>query len=113
MMAGLFHYIVVDASSRLDGATRLASNLSEKVLIVGHADVACLWSAARVAAVSCRNRLPRPFWLVLNRYRKVTGFDEAETEAAIGAPVLWRIPISISPSPPPSIAASRSCRREH
>ena len=32
------------------------------------------------------------FALVLNRYRKVTGFDEAETEAAIGAPVLWRIP---------------------
>ena len=29
---------------------------------------------------------------MLNRYRKVTGFNEAETEAAIGAPVLWRIP---------------------
>jgi Flp pilus assembly CpaE family ATPase len=30
--------------------------------------------------------------LVLNRYRKVAGFNEAETEVAIGAPVLWRIP---------------------
>jgi hypothetical protein len=29
---------------------------------------------------------------VLNRYRKVAGFNEMETEAAIGAPVLWRIP---------------------
>jgi len=29
---------------------------------------------------------------VLNRYRKVAGFNETETEAAIGAPVLWRIP---------------------
>ena len=30
--------------------------------------------------------------MVLNRYRKVAGFNEAETEAAIGVPVLWRIP---------------------
>jgi hypothetical protein len=30
--------------------------------------------------------------MVLNRYRKLSGFNEAETEAAIGAPVLWRIP---------------------
>jgi len=48
-MAGLFRYIVVDASSRLDSSTRLVSNLSEKVLLVGHADVASLWSAARVS----------------------------------------------------------------
>ncbi|MFI5091094.1 MAG: hypothetical protein ACHP7P_13645, partial [Terriglobales bacterium] len=27
-----------------------------------------------------------------NRYRKIAGFNEAEAEAAIGAPVLWRIP---------------------
>jgi Flp pilus assembly CpaE family ATPase len=32
------------------------------------------------------------FAMVLNRYRKIVGFNEAETEAAIGAPVLWRIP---------------------
>ena len=92
MMAGQFHYIVVDASSRLDGATRLASNLSEKVLIIGHADVACLWSAARVAQYLAETGSRERFGLVLNRYRKVTGFDEAETEAALGAPVLWRIP---------------------
>src|SRR5580692_5056347 len=48
-MAGLFHYIVVDASSRLDSATRLVSNLSEKILLIAHADVASLWSAGRVA----------------------------------------------------------------
>src|ERR1017187_6725295 len=38
-MVDLFHYIVVDASSRLDSATRLVSNLSEKILLVAHADV--------------------------------------------------------------------------
>ncbi|MFY9562485.1 MAG: cellulose synthase operon protein YhjQ/BcsQ [Terriglobales bacterium] len=92
MMAGLFRYIVVDASSRLDSATRLVSNLSEKVLLVAHADVASLWSAGRVAQYLGESGSRDRFALVLNRYRKVSGFNEAETEAAIGAPVLWRIP---------------------
>jgi pilus assembly protein CpaE len=92
MMVGLFHYIVVDASSRLDTATRLVSNLSEKVMLVAHADVASLWSAGRVAQYLGEGGSRDRFALVLNRYRKVAGFNEAETEAAIGAPVLWRIP---------------------
>jgi pilus assembly protein CpaE len=91
-MAGLFHYIVVDASSRLDSATRLVSNLSEKILLIAHADVASLWSAGRVAQYLGESGSRDRFALVLNRYRKVAGFNEAETEAAIGAPVLWRIP---------------------
>jgi pilus assembly protein CpaE len=91
-MAGLFRYIVVDASSRLDSATRLVSNLSEKVLLVAHADVASLWSAGRVSQYLGEHGSRERFALVLNRYRKVSGFNEAETEAAIGAPVLWRIP---------------------
>jgi pilus assembly protein CpaE len=91
-MGGLFHYIVVDASSRLDSATRLVSNLSEKILLVAHADVASLWSAGRVAQYLGESGSRDRFALVLNRYRKVVGFDEAQTEAAIGAPVLWRIP---------------------
>ncbi len=91
-MVGQFHYIVVDASSRLDGATRLVSNLSEKILLIAHADVASLWGAGRVAQYLGESGSRDRFSLVLNRYRKVAGFDEAETEAAIGAQVLWRIP---------------------
>src|SRR5271156_4442712 len=91
-MAGQFHYIVVDASSRLDSATRLVSNLSERILLIAHADVASLWSAGRVAQYLGETGSRDRFSLVLNRYRKVAGFNEAETEAAIGAPVLWRIP---------------------
>src|SRR5208282_2078940 len=91
-IAGLFHYIIVDASSRLDSATRLCSNLSEKILLIAHADVASLWSAGRVAQYLGESGSRDRFGLVLNRYRKVAGFNEAETEAAIGAPVLWRIP---------------------
>jgi len=92
MIAGQFRYVVVDASSRLDAATRLVSNLSERVLLVGHADVASLWSAGRVAHYLGESGSRDRFALVLNRYRKIAGFNEAETEAAIGAPVLWRIP---------------------
>jgi len=92
MIAGMFHYIVVDASSRLDSATRLSSNLSEKILLIAHADVASLWSAGRVAQYLGESGSRDRFALVLNRYRKVGGFNESETEAAIGAPVLWRIP---------------------
>jgi len=92
MMVGQFHYIVVDASSRLDSSTRLASNLSEKVLLIAHADVATLWGAGRVAQYLGESGSRDRFALVLNRYRKVAGFNESETEAAIGAPVLWRIP---------------------
>jgi pilus assembly protein CpaE len=91
-LVGQFHYIVVDASSRLDSATHLVSNLSEKVMIIAHADVASLWSAGRVAQYLGESGSRDRFSLVLNRYRKVSGFDEAETEAAIGAQVLWRIP---------------------
>jgi pilus assembly protein CpaE len=91
-IAGLFRYIVVDASSRLDSATRLVSNLSEKVLLIAHADVATLWSAGRVAQYLGESGSRDRFALVLNRYRKVAGFDESEAESAIGAPVLWRIP---------------------
>jgi pilus assembly protein CpaE len=92
MMISHFRYIVVDASSRLDGITRLVSNLAERVLLVAHADVATLWSAGRVAQYLAETGSRDRIALVLNRYRKVVGFDEAETEAAIGAPVLWRIP---------------------
>jgi Flp pilus assembly CpaE family ATPase len=30
--------------------------------------------------------------LVLNRFRKVAGFSEADAEAAVGAKLLWRVP---------------------
>src|SRR5271156_73030 len=91
-LVGMFHYIVVDASSRQDSATRIVSNMSEKILLIAHADVATLWSAGRVAQYLGESSSRDRFSLILNRYRKVAGFNEAEAEAAIGAPVLWRIP---------------------
>lgn len=92
MMAAHFRYVVVDASFRIDSATRLVGNLSETVLLVAHADVASLWSAARVVQflgeTSGRERVK----LVLNRFRKIPGFHESDAETASGASLLWRIP---------------------
>ena len=48
MLVSHFRYVVVDASTRMDATTRLVSNLSATVLLVAHADVASLWSAARI-----------------------------------------------------------------
>src|SRR5260370_20827018 len=73
-MGGLFRYIVVDASSRLDTATRLVSNLSEKVLLVAHADVASLWSAGRVSQYLGEHRSRDRFALALNPYPHVVRF---------------------------------------
>lgn len=92
MLVNHYRYVVVDASSRLDGATRLVCNLSEIVLLVGHTDVASLWSAARVLQFLGETGGRERVRLVLNRFRKIPGFSEADAEAATGAKLLWKIP---------------------
>ncbi|HTR66375.1 MAG TPA: AAA family ATPase [Terriglobales bacterium] len=92
MLVGQFRYIVVDASTRMDAATRLVSNLSETVLLVGHTDVASLWSAARIQQYLAEGGSRERVKLVLNRFRKVPGFSESDVEAASGIKLLWKIP---------------------
>jgi len=92
MLVTHYRYVVVDASSRFDAATRLIASLSEIVLLVACGDVASLWSAARVQQYLGETGSRERVRLVLNRYRKVSGFSEADAEAAVGAKLLWRIP---------------------
>ena len=92
MLVGHFRYVVVDASTRLDGTTRLVCNLSETVLLAAHADVASLWSAARVQQYLNETGGRERVGLVLNRFRKIPGFSEADAEAAAGVKLLWKIP---------------------
>lgn len=92
LMATHFRYVVVDASSRLDSATRLVGNLSETILLIAHADVASLWSASRVVQFMGENSGRERVKLVLNRFRKIPGFHESDAETASGATLLWRIP---------------------
>jgi pilus assembly protein CpaE len=92
LLAAHYRYIVVDNSSRLDPTSRLVSNLSECVLLVACADVASLWSAARVQQYLGETGNRERLRLVLNRFRKVPGFSEAEAENAAGVKLLWRVP---------------------
>jgi pilus assembly protein CpaE len=92
MLMSHFRYVVVDASTRLDPTTRLVSNLSQTVLMVANADVASLWSAARVQQYLGESGGREKVSLVLNRFRKISGFSEADAEAAAGVKLLWKIP---------------------
>lgn len=92
MLVSHFRYVVVDASSRFDAASRLIANLSETVLLVACSDVASLWSAARVQQYLGESGSRDRVRLVLNRFRKVPGFSESDAEAAVGAKLIWRIP---------------------
>jgi pilus assembly protein CpaE len=92
MLVTHYRYVVVDASSRFDAASRLIASLSETVLLVACSDVASLWSAARVQQYLGETGSRERVRLVLNRFRKVPGFSEADAEAAVGANLMWRIP---------------------
>jgi pilus assembly protein CpaE len=92
MLVSHYRYVVVDASSRFDTASRLIASLSETVLLVACSDVASLWSAARVNQYLGESGGRERVRLVLNRFRKVSGFSEADAEAAVGAKLLWRVP---------------------
>jgi pilus assembly protein CpaE len=92
MLMGQFRYVVVDASTRIDPTTRLVSNLSQTVLMVAHADVASLWSAARIQHYLGEAGGREKVRLVLNRFRKMPGFSESDAEAAAGVKLLWKIP---------------------
>jgi pilus assembly protein CpaE len=92
MLVTHYRYVVVDASARFDSASRLIANLCETVLLVACTDVASLWSAARVQQYLGETGSRERVRLVLNRFRKVAGFSEADAEAAVGAKLLWRVP---------------------
>lgn len=92
LLVGHFRYVVVDVSTRMDAITRLLSNLSQAVLMVAHADVASLWSAARIQQYLSDNGNRDKVHLILNRFRKIPGFTEADAEAAAGVKLLAKIP---------------------
>jgi len=92
MLASHYRYVVVDASTRVDATARLVSSLSQSVLLIAHADVASLWSAARVQQYLAEAGGRDQTRLVLNRFRKTPGFTETDAESAAGVKLLWKIP---------------------
>jgi len=92
MLMSNFKFVIVDASSRMDMASRIICDLSDSILLVAHTDVASLWSAARVTELLRETGANERVRLVLNRFRKISGFSEADAEVAAGAKLLWKIP---------------------
>jgi pilus assembly protein CpaE len=94
ILVGHYRYVVVDLSSRMDSTTRLLADLSNKVLLVGQTDVVSLWSAGRIRTFLEDGVHPNNLRLriVLNRYKKIPGFTDADLEKATGVQILWKLP---------------------
>jgi pilus assembly protein CpaE len=92
LLAAYFQFVIVDLSSRMDAVSRLVCDLSQTVLVVAGTDVASLWSAARIQQFLCENNGRDRLRLVLNRFRKIPGFQENEVETASGLRLLWKVP---------------------
>lgn len=92
LLVNHYRFVVVDASSRMDPTTRLLSDLSNAVLVVAQTDVVSLWSAGRIHAFleegTGRDRLR----IVINRYKKIPGFTDADVEQVTSCKVLWKVP---------------------
>ena len=92
LLVNHYRYVIVDAGSQFDSTTHVLSDLSNAVLMVTQTDVVSLWSAGRIQAFleegSGRDRLR----LVLNRYKKIPGFDDEDVQKATNCKVLWKVP---------------------
>jgi pilus assembly protein CpaE len=87
-----YHYVLVDCSNRIDNATRLLAERSTMALMVAHTEVVSLWSARNIHTFLKEGVKNNRLRLVLNRYKKIPGFGEADIENATGCPVLWKLP---------------------
>ena len=92
LMVSQYRYVVVDTSSRLDHLTRLVCDIADKILLVAHADVTSLWSAAKVQQYLSEGAGRDKIRLVLNRFRKISGFSDGDAERATQTKILWKIP---------------------
>jgi pilus assembly protein CpaE len=87
-----FKYVIVDCSGRKDQTERLLCDLSNAVLMVAQADVVSLWSANRIRTFLEEGAGRDRVRLVLNRYKKIPGFNDEDVEKATNCKLLWKLP---------------------
>jgi pilus assembly protein CpaE len=87
-----YRFVVVDLSTRLDRTAISICDLADTVLMVLNPDLSSIWSAARLREFLAGSPAQQKLQLVLNRYRKMSGFPDSEIENAIQSKVLWKIP---------------------
>jgi len=92
LLVNQYHFVVLDCSGRMDGMMQMICDLSNAVLLVTQTDVVSLWSAGRIYAFlqegAARDRLR----IVINRYKKIPGFNDEDVEKATNCKVLWKVP---------------------
>jgi pilus assembly protein CpaE len=87
-----YQFVVVDGSNRMDRITHTVCDLSELVLLVVQADVSSLWSAGRVREFLGGDPSSPRVQLLVNRYRKISGFRDEDAQAATNCRIFWKIP---------------------
>jgi pilus assembly protein CpaE len=92
LMVNQYRHVVVDVSTRLDMTARVLCDLSDTVLLVTNPELCSLWSAARVRDFLAGSPAEQKLRIVLNRYRKISGFNDSDIEQATRSKILWKIP---------------------
>jgi Flp pilus assembly CpaE family ATPase len=90
LLEAQYRYVVVDCSGRFDAMSRLLADLSNRILMVAQNDLVSLWSAGRIHEILQQGNLR--VGLVVNRYRKISGFGGRDIEKATGCDLLWKLP---------------------
>ena len=100
LLVSHFEYVIVDCSNRTDALFRMIADLANAVLLVAQADVVSLWSAARMQSFleqgSGRDRVR----LVINRFKKIPGFDDEDIQKVTNCKLLWKLPNSFHSAGP-------------
>jgi pilus assembly protein CpaE len=100
LLVSHFEYVIIDCSNRSDALFRMIADLANAVLLVTQADVVSLWSAARMHAFleqgSGRDRVR----LVVNRFKKIPGFDDDDIQKVTNCRLLWKLPNSFHSAGP-------------
>jgi pilus assembly protein CpaE len=92
VLLNYYSHVVVDCSARYDAMTRGVCDLSHSVLLVAQTDVVSLWSASQVHNYLRTSGNRDNVRLILNRYRKASGFTETDVEQLTHTRVLWKVP---------------------
>ena len=92
LLAKHYEFVIVDASTRFDEATRKVCEFSEAVLMVAQTDLASIWNAQRLRKFFSCGLTSDKIKLVLNRYKKTPGLDEGQVEQASGCKIAWKFP---------------------
>jgi pilus assembly protein CpaE len=100
LLVSHFEYVIIDCSNRTDALFRMIADLANAVLLVTQADVVSLWSAGRMQAFldqgSARDRVRR----VINRFKKIPGFDDEDIQKVTNCRLLWKLPNSFHSAGP-------------